>query len=131
MKLIESEGNVYKFTYRAFECILNRHNTILHWCGYIEIPIDCEIDSDEISVHGGVTFDEKVNDMRRIGFDCGHSGDLSPYIISSGFSFSFNGVYRDKEYVIDEIKSMGDQLSDMPEVVKSMRNYNLNKILKE
>ncbi len=134
LKLIVSEGNDYKFVYEEFDCRLHRHDHLLHWCGYIDIPTHCEIDSEVIRVHGGVTFDNHVDGVRRIGFDCAHSGDLSPYMFKSEYMFGFDGEYRDKEFVIEEIKSMGDQLKVMEEVRRSMlrkkREESLKKILK-
>lgn len=40
------------------------------------------------------------------GFDCGHSGDVSPNKTMMRFSSLLAGVYRDQEYVVQEVKNL-------------------------
>jgi hypothetical protein len=69
-----------------------------------------DYDNIPVHVHGGLTFCEKDGDNWVIGFDCAHSGDLSPHLLeislddNSHFSPypSGFGVYRDKKFVISE-----------------------------
>lgn len=82
----ESEPNNVRFRCLGYNCEIKRHDKLLHLCGYINIPrshplYDCdEEDGVEnfISVHGGITYQDKTSRFRRIGFDCAHVGDFSP-----------------------------------------------------
>lgn len=58
-----------------------------HWCGYIRVPeghpwsraadfIDPVLSG--VSVHGGVTFVERMDGAVQIGFDCAHWMDIIP-----------------------------------------------------
>jgi hypothetical protein len=76
-----------------------------------EANIDCLV-----RVHGGVTYADKGREefgedpgLWYFGFDCSHSGDLSP-----SYDFSFrDGEYRDVNYVRSEIESMSAQLANV------------------
>jgi hypothetical protein len=129
LKLIEEEGNEHRFIYKNVNCLLYRHDNLLHWCGYVDLPKDCKVSIDDISAHGGVNFDSVCDGVRRIGFDCGHGGDLSPWVLVSDFPFFDNSVYRDKEYVIREVKDMADQILKIDGVKSSVRNDTLKKLL--
>jgi len=81
--VIEGGGN-----YKGFEFMI----TFTHYgtrCGYVAIPADFKYSSDDIDVHGGVTFEESdhsakdllttpCNDMW-IGFDAAHYGDTRDF----------------------------------------------------
>ena len=63
-------------------------------------------------VHGGITYcadrepKQEPDGNWWLGFDCAHSGDLSP-----GLGFSFSGdIYRDIEYVKAECEALAQQL---------------------
>lgn len=96
-----------------------------HWCGYVGVskshPLyladDCADYERLPSVHGGITFTSHCSlrdncvglpnaNLWWIGFDCGHYGDMSPYM-SPPIS---QGTYRDIDYVVSEIFSLIDQL---------------------
>jgi hypothetical protein len=76
--------------------------------------IDCII-----RVHGGLTysgagrarFGEKP-DFWYFGFDCAHSGDLSP-AYASRYGFGFDDQYRDIDYVRSEIATLSKQLAEV------------------
>lgn len=65
-----------------------------------------------IDVHGGLTYASECVPMEKpdgfwwFGFDCAHAGDLVP---RSTMARS-NCIYRDIEFVRQEIKSLADQL---------------------
>lgn len=76
-----------------------------------EARIDCVI-----RVHGGLTYAgagrEKFGEdpsLWYFGFDCAHSGDLSP----AYESFSGHSSYRDIDYVRDEIVALSKQLAEV------------------
>lgn len=95
-----------------------------NWCGYIFIPswhslFDNHIhnaEAESIPCHGGVTYCEVVGDELKIGFDTSHSGDFSPYYVLEGkftnMISAMDGVYRDKDYVINEIHEMVNYVYD-------------------
>ena len=66
----------------GYKCFIDRDLDTWTYCGYVQLPekhLDykksyCYL-SDEIKVHGGLTFG---NDGL-FGFDCQHTWDLSPY----------------------------------------------------
>lgn len=86
-----------------------------HLCGYVELPKghpkygkNRYEDHFDLTVHGGITYCDFSEDKSKfiIGFDCSHCDDLRPY---DGFRFE-NSVYRNKDYVLSEIKSLIEQL---------------------
>jgi hypothetical protein len=54
-----------------------------HLAGYVAVPVNAEINTSALSVHGGITWDQvtcaypvqTVNQWRWLGSDCGHAGD--------------------------------------------------------
>ena len=91
------------------ECIIRR--TPSGWlCGYVKVSSDNNpivIDFDKLYVHGGITFEGTLDyldvDGYWIGFDCAHAGDWSPML-------DVYGVYRDAEYVENELLKLTVQL---------------------
>jgi hypothetical protein len=79
-----------------------------------EASIDCII-----RVHGGLTysgfgrerFGEKP-DFWYFGFDCAHSGDMSP-ATASRYGFGLDERYRDIDYVRREIAALSKQLAEV------------------
>lgn len=65
------------------------------------------------NVHGGITFSDDWNDGKFwYGFDCGHSGDLSPETADRYPDLVFPGaVYRDIDYVKAECTSLARQIA--------------------
>lgn len=124
----------------GLDCLLHRgpHGG---WCGYVGVAeghpaFEKGYDDVEADVHGGLTYadfcqvapDGKENPAEGIchvplegrphrvwwlGFDCAHSGDLSPaydnhYRLSIG---SRHSTYRDRSYVENEVRSLARQLA--------------------
>lgn len=123
LDIIDKEGNNHEFEYRNIKCELLRTG-MKNWCGYIFIPswhslFDNHIhnaEAESIPCHGGVTYCEVVGDELKIGFDTSHSGDFSPYYVLEGkftnMISAMDGVYRDKDYVINEIHEMVNYVYD-------------------
>jgi len=119
--MIESEiefGLVGEFPYS-----IHKHPRLGHLCGYIAVPpahpwFGKDYDDLDVDVHGGLTYakDGKETDYPHAlgteawwhGFDCAHSGDISP-----GIGHIYPGdVYRDRDYVFAEIERLAQQAAD-------------------
>jgi len=107
----------------GFACLINRHPSSGHLCGYVGVPHNHpwfgrdDVDAD---VHGGLNYANKCaghichvvepgedDNIWWLGFDCAHSGDLSS-LSRRGFGF-YGDVYRTFEYVADECRSLAQQ----------------------
>lgn len=143
-KIIDHEGNYESFVHCGYPCRLIRRAenldtdyTLFHWCGYVGVPQDhpaygknystwseseqgispVESAVNDISVHGGLTFAaselhyQPEKDLWWFGFDCAHAGD-----ISSVFLMYSNDTYKTKEYVIEEVKSLAEQLKKIEQI---------------
>lgn len=116
--IIEKEGDKRIFYHRGIRCTILRPTSLKNLCGYIDLVKEIpeygkDYDSISLDCHGGLTYAGKEGKFWRIGFDCGHSGDLMPYMLEGvgGIYFNMsNGIYRDMEYVESELISMVDQL---------------------
>ena len=119
IKLIDEEGDFEEWIdeYSGYLCRIRRVRPYSCWCGYVRVPEahNCSGKNyDDVEVHGGLTFgckvfpDTDVCDKEHywFGFDCGHAGDLMPYLWE-------DGTYRTKEYVKNECKELAKQLKDM------------------
>lgn len=118
-----------------------KQNDLGALCGYVTVPkrhMDVMKDDDNFYVHGGVTYTgdqifnvealgDNHNKVTVIGFDCAHAGDAMPKMekelskirkligindIPEMYSFYSQQVYRDIDYVKNQIKSMIDQIVD-------------------
>ena len=107
-KHIQDHPEFYNFRFCYFPVFINRNGSGC-WCGYVDISIfqleNYNFEDEKLYVHGGITFSSE----KTIGFDCHHYGDLSP------FSKSENNeqLYRDREYVLVELKNLCKQLFAM------------------
>lgn len=107
-------------------------------CGYIFIPLDHpwkekKYDEIEANVHGGITYFERKYETWKVGFDCAHSHDILPSMISIMNEIKeeviklvefiniyhklkespvFKQEYRNIDYVIKECKSLADQAKE-------------------
>lgn len=134
----EQEGDNFFFNHLGCFCYGLR-GPIGTWCGYVCIDkkfLNINIDIfGSFSVHGGITFETKVNkphlDLIKkvlnensinlkigdyvIGFDTAHHGDFIPGIdLTNKFRLSLNStnpIYRDKEYVMEECKDLALQVN--------------------
>lgn len=87
--VIEGGGN-----YKGFEFLI----TFTHYgtrCGYVAVPPETKYDSDELSVHGGVTFEDEHHGAKNllptpcndvwIGFDAAHWGDSRDFNLAKHY----------------------------------------------
>ncbi len=152
-ELIESEGNERTFYYKNIRCLILRDPSMLHLCGYVDLPKEVPIygkSSDEIRVyaHGGINWSEKTEDgFWRIGFDCMHGNDLVPGHIfhldeNDPLTFAFrnmhsNDTYRDMEFVETNLISLVDQIDEQCEGIithldkKRIRNEKIDDLTDE
>ena len=114
---IDLEGDSKDFTYKEHECRVLRVLATGHLCGYVGVctssplyGIDYEF-LDSVEVHGGLTYSGKMSDSDKwwFGFDCAHFGDRLP-LYSDG-----TGVYRDMDYVKNEVENLVEQLIKLEE----------------
>ena len=104
---------------RNYICAIRR-NSLGSLCGYVALPLDHPLvirqfpvqvtaSINSLDVHGGVTFNEKIDGFYWIGFDCAHLGDYVP-------ALDYGGSYRDFDYVKSQISSVVDQLIEISSV---------------
>lgn len=134
-KIISDEGDFHEWMECDIKCQIRR-NYSLAWCGYIIIPNSyTSINYDRLYVHGGVTYQNRDdNGDMVVGFDCAHHGDIIPSMLelNTGYNNSYldESIYRDKGYVINQVKQMLNEFLEVPEIKKQLnRNSQLNKIL--
>lgn len=117
-ELTAQEGDKKQFMYKSHDCLIKR-NGFGCLCGYVcidstNLPLDCINNVyDNINVHGGLTFGGFIDCKKYLGFDCAHLGDLIPKA-----PYFDKGVYRDMDYVENEIKSLVDQILDLEKLCK-------------
>ena len=122
---------LYNFKFYYFSAHIKR-NWSHSWCGYVKTdanhPIwkfkDPENESD-IQVHGGLTYSS--NRALTVGFDCSHYNDENPFSTSS----SKKVVYRDREYVINELKNLCLQLYQMLSKWRPQTHFQFPKEMRE
>lgn len=132
LKIVEQEGDHYKWIHNGVQCYIER-NDFLSWCGYINLEdrhtfYNTSYDKINVSVHGGLTFDEHFEGFRRIGFDCNHASDLSLLCFNYPALYRNNNfTYKDKKFVINETNKLADQLGSLG--IKYLRKEKLKDIL--
>lgn len=106
----DNEADQKTWMHQGIPCVIRR-TPLGHLCGYVALLSEHPLFNasknhflSNINVHGGITFDEIVDGIRWIGFDCAHFNDLSP-----GLSFS-QGIYRNMQYVTTEVNNMAEQI---------------------
>ncbi len=117
----ETEPDRKEFTAHGLRCVIKRHPTMKHLCGYVEVPKGHRwetLDALDIpaDVHGGITYSEKSlpgeeskADNWWIGFDCSHAGDLVPDSVLPHMS---DEAYRDIKYVERECRELARQVRE-------------------
>tara|TARA_R110000851_G_scaffold332811_1_gene510040 strand:- start:747 stop:1226 length:480 start_codon:yes stop_codon:yes gene_type:complete len=121
----------------GFPCLIVR-NGAGSLCGYVGVGPDhsffdldeCESFGLPLSVHGGITFARRCNevgdegetvchvapkDVPRfwLGFDCSHLGDLNPGPSDVYSAWAFEGeeeIYRDINYVMKQCADLAQEL---------------------
>lgn len=113
--------------YKGFECVVSKHDTMGHYCGYVGIPKGHPdwgkgYDEVDIVVHGGLTFSEQGDGSKNFpnkekwyfGFDCAHVGDFIPmtgYRIALGL-FDINSHKWSLKEIVEETENMAKQFSE-------------------
>lgn len=91
-------------------CVLWRHPTYGHWCGYLGLPTSLNDEVEDLPFHGGLTYrratltayqpqegEPEIEEW--VGFDCGHAFDLEPF---QDYSDAIS-TYRDIGYVVQNL----------------------------
>lgn len=136
------EPDEITFTHCGYECHIQRvlgfeisgHAFGGHLCGYVILPdghplIEKDIDVD-YDVHGGITYNSKMNGKNFLGFDCAHSFDTVPSMSEQRkktkldciekfphikTSAIFQESYKTVSFVIDQLKQLAEQVfADYP-----------------
>jgi hypothetical protein len=72
-----------------------------------------------LAVHGGITY----SDGEWFGFDCGHAGDLAPFMPAR---FALMGeIYRSLEFVRHEVNQLAWQLKELDAAMAAVANQQL------
>lgn len=101
----------------GYRTAIRRHEYMKTLNGYVGVPRGhrlynvCYMDVDIDGPHGGLTFAGKhwpleIKDVWWFGFDCAHAGDYIP----GGIMSEFEGVYRDIEFVKEEVRLLAKAL---------------------
>lgn len=127
----ETEPDLLEFVDEdtGYHCFIKRHLELKHLCGYVALNKEHKLygkdkeDScfDKINVHKGLSYSGELgfwstsNNYKKLyyvlGFDCGHAGDLVPYLYNS--NPFIGGSYKDIEYVTNECKNLAKQLKEL------------------
>lgn len=124
-----NEPDYLEFEHEGYKCIIKRRfrDSLIggHLCGYVQLDkihplhgidlVRYSLDNEDI-VHGGITYSESdENNIFRIGFDCGHSGDIIPFQnsmyarINAIYPFeSGRKEYRNIEFAKAEVKKLAE-----------------------
>lgn len=127
--IIRKEYFIKMWNNDGYLCVILRHPSSLHLCGYVGLKKQHELyekhyDSINIVCHGGLTFASKMNwyeieDLWFIGFDCAHHGDITPSYMYPG---EIHAIYRNMEYVTNEVNSIVEQLKTSKNLIKREDN---------
>ena len=119
-EIIIREGDKKTFMHNQMKCMVWRDPDMLHWCGYVYIPLNImkvlnkanPIETDyryTFNSGSGITY---VNG-NLIGFDCAHLHDLVPYRLFNNirmFDEDDKSIYRTKESAIFEVKQLTQEI---------------------
>lgn len=113
------EPDTKEFESNGYKCVIKRHPSLKHLCGYVHIPKTHNLygvgynelygNGIDIDVHGGITYAEEEDGEWVYGFDCAHWHDLVPSSIENGY-YEPGDVYRNMAYVESEINLLTNQL---------------------
>jgi hypothetical protein len=123
----------------GYKCRITRHGDLGHLCGYVGIPKTHPLygkhysddETSGIRAHGGLTYADSDEDwgggLWWFGFDCSHSGDLSPWLLivlaeKNRFDFGRHETYRTWEYVENEVRELVRQLRDEDALANQIPN---------
>lgn len=112
----QDEPDLIGWTVDGIACLVNRNEHFGTLNGYVGVPKACAwygLDQhaldDVVECHGGVTFAEPAPDgLWWVGFDCGHSQDLTPSF-GAAFATMLGAQYRDVAYVTAAVEELARQ----------------------
>lgn len=116
----ETEPNQRDFEHAGFQCHIMRTRRMGHLCGYVDVPEGHPwygLGYDAITgvdVHGGLTYARATDNVWRIGFDCGHAGDLIPGMVELYGPRDYGDIYRTIGYVEAECRKLAEQAAAAP-----------------
>lgn len=103
--MIVKSGFYKEIPYTVKAIIYQNQYEVHHYCGYAHFQRNLLINSDEIDVHGGITFEERKNGEYTIGFDCAHLGD---YL----HDWPMEAVEEETKRMIDSVLALEEALID-------------------
>ena len=118
----KKESDDYSFYHLNYKCAAHRQRTLKHWLGFVVVPLGhlwFGVDKAELllPIHGGIAIadycpfsPDPKQDEWWIGFECNQPFDIVPkeWEDEKDISPDFfkNHVYRDLEFVIEELKKL-------------------------
>lgn len=131
----DNERNFYEFKFEELDCLILRMPKMGHLCGYVKLPrqhpfYDNWNDWIDIDVHGGITYAQFTSEDDFIykfmpettdywlGFDCGHSTDISPGIDSTVLREKYGITYKNVEFVKKQLANLASQLNTFFDLFK-------------
>ena len=110
----------------GYECVIQRHTSLKHLCGYVGLPASHPwhgkgyddvrmMDNEWVEVHGGLTYADRHEPQGQpdglwwLGFDCAHSGDLSPGVHERMGRMVDWETYKNWGFVKRECVSLAEQ----------------------
>jgi len=101
---------VKEWTCQGFTCRVI--HTRMSYCGYVGVSnkhsVLKDIGEDDIDVHGGLTFKEKIEGIVWFGFDCAHAGDeiiLGSKIVQ-GHHWTLDEVVEETNFMARQLKGI-------------------------
>jgi hypothetical protein len=121
-----NEPDKKEFKYAGFKCLIVRHPTFKHLCGYVGVPEghpfygrDYDFYDTYFNVHGGITYsgmgngkDGFTKGLYWIGFNCNHYQDYSPGLSNFYEPLERRRRYKTISYVEKEVKKLAEQMSE-------------------
>lgn len=123
---IDHPDRFFEETYRDYKYVVYQHD-YGHLNGYVLLKEDDDREkASDLECHGGITFNDDLSFVipsesgYYVGFDCNHWNDIAPFLEDRLDLFGLWEPYTDEprfwrteDYVVDNCKSMIDQLIEM------------------
>ena len=141
-----AEPDRVEFMHAGLRCLMQRYH-MGSWCGYVGVPPghvlhgNTRYDDLPVNVHGGLTYADAchgdichdpentggvffsgfgcTHDVFWFGFDCAHAWDAIPEMSKDSLFSGDVVVYRDEQYVRQQVESLAKQLAALA-TVKNM-----------